>query len=75
MSEPTAEQITLHLTVKIRNANMVLEVLSDELTGLSRHPHTFQISTKIMELAKCATRRNTLIEMWEYATNRQWTGD
>lgn len=76
MSEPvTVQQIAGHLLVKIRNAGLLLEVLTEDLARLARQPHSVHVSTKVMELAKCVTRRNALIEVWEFATNERWTGD
>lgn len=71
----TAEQIIGHLAVKIQNTDLAMDVLADELTVLSRRPRSFEVNSKIMEMAKCATRRKTLIELWEFATNRRWADD
>jgi len=66
------EEVIAEVAGKIRQAERMLVGLQGEMDLVIQAGNLTQSSEKIVEVARWMTRRRTLIEVWELATNKVW---
>lgn len=75
MPEPQkmpVEDVIRHVAALIRKAERQLMAVQDEVRHLDPAADITRTSAMMVEISKILTRRRTLIEVWEFASNAVW---